>query len=456
MSERILVADDEKSIRDTLSIVLADEGFAVDTAQNGKEALELLNDRNYGLLICDLKMPEVDGMTVIEESLKRYPETMAIVITAYGTMDSAINALRAGAHDYVLKPLDLDSFILKIKRLFEYKEMALENQSLRQELQRQYNFENIIGESPAMKRVFGLIKKVANNKSIVLITGQSGTGKELVARAIHYNNPLTKGRFIPINCGAIHETLIESELFGHKKGAFTGAISDKEGFFKAAHQGTLFLDEIAELPIHLQVKLLRALENKEIYPVGGTQPIPIDVRIIAATNRSLKDMVANGTFREDLYYRINVVQIDLPPLEERREDIPILVNHFIHKYNQELNKNIKNVTNDTMRILINTQWKGGIRELENVIERALILSEQDYITVDVLPPNLTQDYKSETSTDNLREAVRLFEAQHIARVIRNTGNSKQQAAQLLGLSLSSLYRKIDELSIQTDAEGADE
>ena len=452
MPERILIADDEKSIRDTLSIVLADEGFEVDIAQNGREALEMLEKKNFGLLICDLKMPEVDGMTIIEESLKQYPETMTIVITAYGTMDTAINALRAGAHDYVLKPLDLDSFILKIKRLFEYKEMALENQSMKQELQRQYNFENIIGDSPAMKRVFSLMKKVANNKSMVLISGRSGTGKELVARAIHYNNPLTKGRFIPINCGAIHENLIESELFGHKKGAFTGAVSDKDGFFRAAHQGTLFLDEIAELPLHLQVKLLRALENREVYPVGGTQPVPVDVRIIAATNRNLKEMVAEGTFRDDLFYRINVVQIDLPPLEERREDIPLLVNHFVHKYNRELNKTIKNVTNDTMRVLLNTHWKGGIRELENAIERALILSENDYITVDVLPPNLAQEYKSEVSTDNLKDAVKLFEAQHIERVIRSAGNNKQQAAQSLGLSLSSLYRKIEELSIRIENE----
>jgi len=300
-----------------------------------------------------------------------------------------------------------------------------------------------------MQKVFELIKKVAVTKGNVLITGRSGTGKELVARAIHFNSDRKNKPFVAINCGAIVGTLMESEFFGHKKGSFTGAVRDKDGHFKVASGGTLFLDEIGDIPLHLQVKLLRAIEESEIQPVGGTTPISIDVRIIAATNRNLEEDLDKGTFRDDLFYRLNVVEIKLPSLNERREDIPLLIKHFIDKYNTELNRKILNADNETMRILMNYSWKGGIRELENVIERALILCEGDYITKHDLPPNMT-DFEYETDMpDRLKDAVAAFEKKHIINLLKRTSNNKEETAKILEISLSSLYRKMDELNIKS-------
>jgi transcriptional regulator with PAS, ATPase and Fis domain len=299
-----------------------------------------------------------------------------------------------------------------------------------------------------MKQVFKLIEKVAVTKGNVLITGKSGTGKELVAKAIHYNSERAANPFVAINCGAIVDTLMESEFFGHIKGSFTGAVRDKDGHFKMANGGTLFLDEVGDIPPHLQVKLLRAIEESEILPVGGTTPIKIDVRIIAATNRNLLEDMENGLFRDDLYYRLNVVEIKLPSLTERREDIPLLVEHFIKKYNAELKRNVINADNDTMRILMNYPWKGGIRELENIIERALILSDGDYICKEDLPSNLLDTEYAGPVPDKLKEAVASFEREHIVNILKRTLNNKDEAAQLLGISLSSLYRKMDELKIK--------
>ncbi|EHO43004.1 sigma-54-dependent transcriptional regulator [Caldithrix abyssi] len=448
MKANILVVDDERSIRDSLEMVLKEEGYNVKTATDGKQALKLLEENNFDIMITDLKMPELDGIQLTKHCLQTYPQTSVIIITAYGSLETAIEALRVGAYDYILKPFDFDDVLIKVQNLIKHKELILENQALRREIHSRYDFSNIVGQSPQMKEVFKLIEKVAKTKSNVLITGKSGTGKELVARAIHYNSDRANKPFVAINCGAIVGTLMESEFFGHKKGSFTGAIRDKDGFFKIANGGTLFLDEVGDIPMHLQVKLLRAIEEGVIMPVGGTTPIQIDVRIIAATNRDLMKDIENGRFRDDLYYRLNVVEIKLPSLNERKEDIPLLVDHFIKKYNNELKRRVLGTDNETMRILMNYPWKGGIRELENVIERALILCEGEYITKSDLPPNMVREEYLSAVPDRLKDAVAAFEKEHILNILRRTGNNKEEAAKLLDISLSSLYRKMDELGIK--------
>jgi DNA-binding NtrC family response regulator len=448
MKSKILIVDDEKAIRESVSLVLSEEGYETEIASNGNEALEFLNEQDYDVLITDLKMPGMDGIELIKKSMKICPQTSVIIITAHASVESAIEALRIGAFDYILKPFDFDDLILKVQRLLKHKELALENQALRKEVDEKYNFNNIIGQSHEMQEVFKLIKKVSSTKGNVLITGKSGTGKELVARAIHFNSLRKNKRFVAINCGAIVGTLMESEFFGHKKGSFTGAINDKEGFFKIANMGTLFLDEVGDIPLPLQVKLLRAIEEEEIYAVGSSNPINVDVRIIAATNRELAAEVERGNFRDDLYYRLNVIEIPLPSLTNRKEDIPLLVQHFIQKYNQELNRHIKNPDNKTMRILRNHEWKGGIRELENVIERALILCDGDVITPTDLPPNMINMEIEEDVPTRLKDAVAYFEREHIKKILQKTGINKEESANILGISLSSLYRKMDELNIK--------
>jgi two-component system response regulator PilR (NtrC family) len=448
MKSRVLIVDDEKAIRESVSLVLSEEGYETEIASDGSEALRLLGEKDFDVLITDLKMPGMDGIDLIKKSLKICPQTAVIIITAHASVESAIEALRIGAFDYILKPFDFDDLILKVRRLINHKELALENQALRKEVDEKYNFSNIIGQSPEMQEVFTLIKKVSSTKGNVLITGKSGTGKELVARAIHFNSPRKNKRFVAINCGAIVGTLMESEFFGHKKGSFTGAINDKDGFFKIANLGTLFLDEVGDIPLPLQVKLLRAIEEEEIYPVGSSNPIKVDVRIIAATNRELSREVEKGNFREDLYYRLNVIEIPLPSLTDRKEDIPLLVQHFIKKYNKELNRQIKNPDNKTMRILRNHEWKGGIRELENVIERAIILCEGDVITINDLPPNMVNAEIDDEIPTRLKDAVAFFEREHIKKILQKTAIDKEESANILGISLSSLYRKMDELNIK--------
>ena len=447
MKGRILIVDDEAAIRDSLSLIINEEGYQTATASNGRIALEKVQEGPFDLVITDLKMPEMGGIEFFEKLKVLSPNTSVIIITAYATLESAIQALRLGAYDYIIKPLDFDDVLLRISRLMEHRDLVAENKFLRDEIHEKFDISNIIGESPQMKKVFRLIKKVAHTKGNILITGKSGTGKDLVARAIHYNSQREKRRFVAINCGAIVENLMESELFGHKKGSFTGAMRNKDGYFKVADGGTLFLDEVGEIPLHLQVKLLRAIETGEITPVGDTQPIKVDVRIIAATNRDLETAVEQGTFREDLFYRLNVIEIKLPSLSERKEDIPLLVNHFLQKYNRELKQHVKTIDDETMKILMNYEWKGGIRELENVIERALILCDHDVITREDLPPILMRMDQPAENPTRLKEAVANFEKKHISQVLRSTEGNKEKAAKLLVISLSSLYRKIDELGI---------
>ena len=454
MAESILIVDDEDIIRESLSFVLTKEGYDVKEAPNGKAAIEMLKTSDFDLVLTDLEMPEMKGIELLEHVAHTYAETLVMIITAYGSIDTAIAALRKGAVDYILKPVEFDELLVKVRRLLASRRLTIENKLLRSELNWQYDFTKMVGQSAAMHRVFDTIKKVAATDGTVLIYGKSGTGKELVARAIHYNSRRNGKPFIAVNCGAIVENLFESELFGHKRGSFTGANADQEGFFKAAEGGSIFLDEVSEIPLHLQVKLLRAIEQKEVTPVGSAVPHMIDVRIIASTNKNLTKEVEAGRYREDLFYRLNIVELKLPTLAERPDDIPLLVEHFVSKYALEMNKNVRGVDNEVMKSLTTHSWKGEIRELENVIERAVIFAEGMLITKNELPGFIEQKQDSLYSFDgrrSMKEAVDEFERQYISHVLRTNQFNKEATARALKISLSSLYRKIEELDIPLQA-----
>ncbi|HDP68836.1 MAG TPA: sigma-54-dependent Fis family transcriptional regulator [Candidatus Marinimicrobia bacterium] len=447
MNSRILIADNDSEIRESLSSVLSENGFNCIRAADGEEVLRKIKEDNFDILIVDIRLPKWDGIQLLDKVSKISPKTMTMMITASATVETAIEALRKGAVDYLIKPLDYNDVVMRVKKMRRLQQVLLENQYLKQEIHSKFNQNLIIGESAAIKQVYTMINKVAHSSSNILITGKSGTGKELVARAIHQNSPRVDAPFVPINCGAIPENLFESELFGFKKGAFTGAVMDKDGVFRAANGGTLFLDEVGEIPVHIQVKLLRAIEEKEIKPIGSPSSFKVDVRVLSATNKDLLREIEEGNFREDLYYRLNIIDIHLPSLSERRDDIPLLVNHFIRKYNQELKRKVLGVDNETIKVLMNYKWKGEVRELENVIERAVLLCESDYITLKDLPPHaytgVSMDY-----ADDLKTSVRNFEKQHILSILKRVDNNKNRCAEILGIGLSSLYRKIDELDIK--------
>lgn len=449
MTYKVLVVDDEKAIRDSLKIILEDEGYFADTAGDGEEALQKIKEQNFDIVISDIKMPKLDGMQLLDQVSKLSPDTFFIIMTAFASVNTAIDALRKGAFDYLIKPVEFDDLLIRIKRLISYKKLSSENKFLRQRISSEEKFDNLVGKSEPMMKVFKLIQQVAPTNSNVLISGKSGTGKELVAKAIHYNSKRKDNVFLPINCGAISENLIESELFGHKKGAFTGATEDKQGLFKVADGGTLFLDEIGDLPLNMQVKLLRAIEDKEFLPVGGTKSISTDVRIIAATNQNLYEKTKVGEFREDLFYRLNVVEIKLPSLNDRKDDIPLLVNHFIEKYCNEMGKKILGVDNETMKKLISYDWRGGVRELENIIERAVIFAGGDKITVEDLSDYVRGSSGSHGYPDGLKDALKKFEREHILKTIKKFDYNKDEAAKALSIGLSSLYRKMEELNIPT-------
>lgn len=450
MAQKILVVDDEEIIRESLSFVLKKEGYIVEEAENGNSAYDKIVADSFDVVITDLEMPGMKGIQLVEEIQKLNIQTSVIIITAYGSLDTAISALRNGASDYILKPIEFDEILIKIKKLFEIKDILLENRILKKEIQRTYDYDSIVGKSPLIKNIYDMIETVAASDSTVLITGKSGTGKELVARALHFKSKRKNKAFIPVNCGAISENLIESELFGHKRGAFTGAISEKEGFFKAADGGTLFLDEVSELPLNLQVKFLRVLQEREFTPVGSTSPLYVNIRFIASTNRDLKQEIKNGKFREDLFYRLNVVEIELPTLKEREEDIPMLADHFLTKYRKEMNKHIKGIEPEAMRALMNYEWRGEVRELENVIERAVIFAKEDFITLKDLPnvfkpaDMITDHYTS----GSLEDSVNNFERNYILRTLENNEFDKEKTAEFLKVGLSTLYRKMKELDIK--------
>ncbi|MCH8120274.1 MAG: sigma-54-dependent Fis family transcriptional regulator [Planctomycetes bacterium] len=447
MISKILLADDETIFRKTFAKVLQEEGMAVTTVDNGTDAIDAITKQSYAVVILDIQMPGADGIKVLREIMRTRPQTRVIMITAYGSIEMAVEAIKLGACDYVMKPVVFEDILAKIRQHLRYLELQEENQELKRELDGKFDIEQIIGRSEVMQQVFEMIRKVANTKSNVLITGRSGTGKELVARAIHSLGSQNGRRFVVVNCGAIPEGLLESELFGHKKGSFTSATENKKGLFEVAHNGTLFLDEIGYMPMSCQVKLLRAVEQRQIMPVGSTEPVDVDLRLIAATNRDLLREIKEERFREDLYYRLNVVGIHLPTLQERKDDIPLLIEHFIKKYNAEMGKHCVEISDDAMRLLMGCEWKGNIRELENVIERAVIFAEGDVIEACDIGLIGVSGAALSGKNENLRASLKAYEKEQIYRVLNKYDWNKGEAAKALGVGLSSLYRKIDELEM---------
>jgi len=452
---RVLIVDDEESMRDFLSIMLHREGYQVDTAVDGAQAVVHLRDHSYDLVISDIKMPRMTGLELLAHIKDRTPETVVLMVTAFSSTDEAVEAMKQGAYDYITKPFKNEEIRLIVKNALERRELRRENLALKEALGQRFSFDGLIGKSKMMQDVFSMIRKVASSPVKILVTGESGTGKELVARAIHYNSDRRDGPFVPINCGAIPENLLESELFGHEKGSFTGAIRQKPGLFETAAGGTIFLDEIGELPAMMQVKLLRVLQENEFRRVGGTKDIKTDVRVLAATNRHLEEAVAAGSFREDLYYRFNVIRIDLPPLRQRREDIPVMVDFFWERFTDQ--KGVK-VSEDAMRRLIDYSWPGNVRELENVIERATVLGHDNEITLDCLPPNLVTGMSSSVTplTDIPESGMDLdaylgeIEKEILIKALARTDGVRKSAAGLLGITFRSIRYRLAKYDLGDD------
>lgn len=450
-SKKILIVDDELSMREFMEILLTDENYCVDTASSGSEAMDMLNKSNYHMVITDIQMPDMNGIELLKKTKEVTPDTEVLMMTAYASTESAIEAMKNGAYDYITKPFKIDEIKLIIEKAFEKIRLERENILLKKELGGGYNFGDIIGVSSRMMEIYNLIKRVAPTTSNTLISGESGTGKELVAKALHTNSKRSDKPLITVNCGAMPENLLESELFGHNKGAFTGAILNKRGLFELAHGGSIFLDEIGEMPLSLQVKLLRVIQEKEFRRVGGIDDIKTDVRIIAASNRDLEVAVKKGEFREDLFYRLNVIAIKLPPLRERKEDLPALVDHFIKKYNRELGRNIKRVSQDAMKILKNYDFPGNVRELENIIERAMALENRDIILPESFPweireksvqgPNTSEHISIPPEGLDMEKTMEEMERRLILKSLEMSKGIKTKAAQLLKISFRSFrYR----------------
>ena len=441
----ILVIDDEKSMRDFLAIMLKKEGYQVSLAEDGKTAFHRINKNVYDVVISDIRLPDTNGIEILKHCKKISPDTDFILITAYASTETAVEAVKIGAADYVYKPFDIDELRIIINRCISKRRLERENVYLKKSVERQLQFENIIGSSPRMQIIFELVRKISGANSTILITGESGTGKELVAKAIHINSLRKDNTFVFINCGAMPESLLESELFGHVKGAFTGAIQNKKGLFEAADKGTLLLDEIGEMSQGMQVKLLRALQEKSIRPVGGTEEIPIDVRVIAATNQDLQKAVEEGKVREDLYYRINVIGIKIPPLRERKEDIRLLAEHFVRKYSQEMSKAATRLTAESMKCLENYDWPGNVRELENAIERAIALETSDVISPESLPEKITHlpqrgDWTSFRIPDrgiDLEGHIEQIRREILVEALRRCNGVQKEAAKFVGMSFRS-------------------
>jgi DNA-binding NtrC family response regulator len=440
--ERILIVEDDDLMRELMTKILAGENYHIFQAPSGEEALKLIQEQTIDLVLTDLRLTGMNGLQLLTEIRAFDPEIVVIVMTAYASVETAVEAMRKGAYDYLTKPFINDEIRVMLRRALRQRHLSRENRHLKRELRERYRFENIVGNSEAMEKVYRLIEKVAMISSNVLIVGETGTGKELVARAIHYNSERSERSFVAVNCGALAENLLESELFGHIKGAFTGAIANQEGFFRTADKGTLFLDEISEVSHSLQVKLLRAIQEREVIPVGGREPLRFDVRLIAATNKLLEDEVKKSTFREDLFYRINVITIPLPPLRDRQEDVPLLVNHFLQKYAQRLGKPAVKIAREAIQVLVNYDWPGNVRELENMIERAVALCEEDLITLTDLPDKLTQVRIAIRDLDEYEMTLDALEEQHIKKVLHKVHGDKVKASQILGINLSTLYRKL--------------
>ncbi len=451
--ETILIVDDEKNYLVVLEALLGPEGYEIITADNARNALRLARESDVDLIITDMKMPGMNGMELLEECQKIKPELPVIMMTAFGTIEMAVEAMKNNAYDYITKPFQNEQLKLTVKKALENYRLIKENRFLSEALSDRFKFGNIIGKSKPMLKVYDLIRKVAQSKASVLITGPSGTGKELIAKAIHYNSPRKDRQFVSINCGALTETLLESELFGHEKGAFTGAVAMKKGRFELADNGTLFLDEVGDMPLSLQIKLLRVLQEMEFERVGGTKTIKVDVRILSASNRNIKEDIAKDVFREDLFYRLNVMDIEVPPLNERVDDIPLLVKHFIEKYSDGKDKDNIELAPEAWKALYSYSWPGNVRELENVIERAIVLNSGEKITLDDLPEELTGE-KAELDVDgfiplniSLPKALEQIEEKLIRRALAQCNNVQSHAANMLGIKKNLIQHKMKKYDI---------
>ncbi len=453
--KRLLIIDDEENMRHMLSSMLKKSGYRVYTASDGSEALGMVDQTLYDFILCDLKMPNMSGMEFFEAARDKLWASTVIMMSAYGSIDTAVEAMKKGAYDFISKPFKLDEVLLTLKKAEERESLKRENRWLKErikKIQDDYHFGNMVAKSKGMEAVFKIAEKVAQYDTTVLICGASGTGKELIAQGIHFAGKRAKNPLVPVNCGGIPENLLESELFGYKRGAFTGADTDRKGLFEEADRGTIFLDEIGELPLSLQVKLLRVLQENEIRPVGNSKTKKIDVRVIAATSKNLEDEAKNGTFREDLFFRLNVMPIQLPPLKDRPEDIPILSQHFIDRFNISLEKNIKGITPAAMSILLKYHWPGNVRELENVIERAAVLAEETILVPENFPLDLGESSEREKVEDffdgySLKAAQKILEKRLIIKALQATNGNRTKAARILEISHPSLLSKIKTYNI---------
>jgi two-component system response regulator PilR (NtrC family) len=468
MKPRILAVDDEESIREFLEIMLKKEGYEVTTAKDGAEAIDVLKKKSFDMVISDLQMPNVTGMELLKHVKDNYPDLVFMIITAFGTTESAVEAMKLGAYDYITKPFKIDEVRIVIGNALRSKNLEVENRALKKEMQKEFSFQNLVGNSEKMHQIYDLIKRVSQTPTNVLIIGESGTGKEMVAKAIHVNGPLKNKPFVTINCGAIPENLMESEMFGHKKGSFTGAIQDKVGLFEVADGGTLFLDEVGELPLSIQVKLLRAIQERVIRRVGATEDQKVDVRIVAATNRDLEQMVKDGTFREDLYYRLNVILIKVPPLRERADDISLLAKHFLQKYSTRFGKSVNGISDEAMKILKKYDYPGNVRELENIIERTVALEAGSTILPESLPPfvntpsgrKLASSHEIEIGDEgiDLERIIGQMEKELLIKAIHKANGVKKKASKLLGITFRSMRYRCDKygLSAPGDEEAGDD
>lgn len=459
--EKILVIDDEKSILDLLTVVFKKEGYQVETSLSATEGLGLIDKQDFDLILCDIKLQHMNGMEILERVKAKKPDLPVIMITAYGTIKQAVEALKAGALDYVVKPFDMEELKIIIAQGLEKKRLKEENVFLKNELREKYRFGNMIGKSKKMKEVYSLIEKIAGTDTTILIEGESGTGKEMAARAIHFLSRRCKGPFVSINCAALPENLLESELFGHMRGSFTGAVADKKGMFEVAHRGTLFLDEVGEMSPLTQVKLLRVLQEKRIRRVGGTEEIPVDVRIIAATNQDLKKKIEKGNFREDLFYRLNVISFKMPPLRKRREDIPLFVSYFLKKYCLGMGRKLKRIPPEVMKVFESYPWPGNVRELENVMERIVAIEERETITEESLPEELlTPHKKAETKFlfqpgFSLNEYLDDISRNQISQALKASEGSLRETASLLGINYRSLRYFIEKYGLKSPRGASD-
>jgi DNA-binding NtrC family response regulator len=454
--EKILLIDDSPDILTHLSEYLKNEGYEVEASTDGEKAISMIERKCYDIILTDLMMPNIDGMEVLKYVTQHSRESICMILTGYGTIKNAVEAVKLGAFDYLTKPIKMDEILITLKRALEFRDLKRENQNLRNQLKKKYKFENIIGDSEKMHQIFETIEKVADTDSTILILGESGTGKELIAKAIHYNSYRREGPFIPVNCAAIPSELLESELFGHEKGAFTNAIRTRIGRFELANGGTVFLDEIGDMSPNLQSKLLRVLQERQFERIGGVKTVKIDIRIIAATHQDLKVAVEQGKFRQDLYYRLNVIPIQIPPLRERKSDIPLLVHHFLNHFNRSKKRKIEGINNEALNRFLEYLWPGNVRELENIIERIVILTNNDSITVQDLPEKIQTLSRDEQAPlfeipeegISLDNALNEFEKKLILQALNKTGWIKNKAAQLLSLNRTTLIEKIKRQNLQ--------